>query len=308
MEVTVNTDKIEFIRRRNFSQVITDALRFIKHNFWPLTQSIMLTTGIPAVGSSLLIGVAFAKNFASIMVDSLNVFGGSSIWDSIWVKIIGVILLFFALALHNAAVSNYMVLYHERGPGNFTASDVAKRSWKSIFTYALAQTMCYLLIALAALFCFLPVIFVIPMVSSVWLAIAYERKNAFDAIARSFTLVKQDWGNILGMLIVLSILILYLEAIIQIPFFIVSTIISIFTLNEDLYANQATQSDLTLSSILNILSFFVVQLWFYIVASVYNVAMGIKYFDLLERKENIAITRDIELIGTPIIKNEEDQY
>ncbi len=308
MEVIVNSDKIDFTERRGFGNVITDALRFVKHNFSPLLQSIILSTGLFAFISLMLIGVGYADSFAPAALRSLGIWGGNSIWNSIGFKIAGVAMLFLSFAMHNAAISQFMMLYKERGPGNFTPGDVAKKAWGSLISFGITQFLCYLIIGLGFVLCFLPALFAVTMLSAVWLVIANEKKTGFTAIMRSWEIVKQDWGTVLGLVIVISILQVYLQGIIQIPFTVLNEIIGSLSLEERRidYENGLNRSDFTLMSVLNIVMYFIVQLWFYMVSSIYNVAMGLKYFDLLEKKEGVSLARHIESIGVPTNKADEN--
>lgn len=312
MEVIVNTDKIDFTERRSFGKVITDALRFVKHNFSPLIQSIILSTGLFAAISLMLIGVGYADSFAPAALRTLGVWGGNSIWNSIGFKIGGVVALFFSFVLHNAAISHYIILYKERGPGNFTPGDVAKKAWASIFKYAWAQLWCYIFIGIGFALCFVPSLFVIAMLSAVGIIIANEKMGGFDAINRSWQIIKQDWGTVLGLVIVLYILQFCLQLIVQIPFTVLNEIIGSLSLEErqlDQFENgPINQSDFTLISIVNITLYFIVQLWFYIVSTIYNVAMALKYFDLLEKKEGTYLMQSIESIGTHTNKTDDNLY
>lgn len=309
LEIAVNTDQIVFLKRRSFGNVITDALRFVKHNFWPLLQAIMLSAGILAAISSLILGVAYSDNFGPAAMQAMGVWGGSSIWNSAWFRLIGIVTFFFTFALQNAVVSHYLVLYNQYGPGNFTPGMAAKKAWKSLFSYSFAQFCCYVIILVAAMFCLVPSLFAITMLSAVWIIMANEGKGAFSAIERSWQLVRQDWGTVLGLVIVVYMLTGYMQGIIQLPFAILNAIISTFSLRDD-YENgfgaTNTQAGFTLISILNILVYFIAQLWFYIVSSIYNIALSLKYFDLLERKEAIILLKEIDSIGKPVAKTDDN--
>lgn len=308
MEVVVNSDKIDFTERRGFGNVITDALRFVKHNFSPLLQSIILSAGLLAGASLLLIGIGYAEFFAPAALRSLGTWGGNSIWNSMLFKILGVVVLFLSFALQNAAVSHYMMLYKERGPGNFTPGEVAKKAWGSIISFGVTQFLCYIIIGVGFAMCFLPAIIAITMLSAVWLVIVNEKRTGFNAIGRSIEIVKQDWGTVLGLVIVIYILQIYLQMVIQIPFTALNELIGSLSLDESHidYENGLNRSDFTLMSVLNIVLYFIVQLWYYMVSSIYNVAMGLKYFDLLEKKEGNNLVRDIASIGAPINKTDEN--
>lgn len=100
----------------------------------------------------------------------------------------------------------YVQLYDEKGPENFTWNDI----WAKVFSHGwwllLSNLLIFLVAGLATLVSFLFVftIILIPLVFVCWLGIfafiqlwtivyLFEAKNLYDALMRSFVLVKKQW-------------------------------------------------------------------------------------------------------------------
>ncbi len=125
----MQAQKIEFRKEREFTGVLSDAIKFLKQNFKPLFLSVILIIG-PIV---LLSGLAYSYLQTSMLSNTFanpgNLFGYA------YFITLGVVYLLMLVnsVLLNSVVFNYMCLYQEKEAGEkITVSEVGARVWSNI--------------------------------------------------------------------------------------------------------------------------------------------------------------------------------
>src|SRR5688572_12242688 len=236
-----NFKVIEFHRTRDFSRKLNATFEFIKQNFKSLGKSILFIAGPPVLVASLIIG-SFMGEFMSLTQSAaLNggqVEGMENYFLSVnfWMQIILMIVFLTLSAVMNiATINNYLVMYGEKRTNRIEVSEVWERVratfwmyFRSMFMFVVLAIAAYivLLIPVGLLAVISPVLvvfgFIIFFCGLIYLAFgasltfiirAYERNGFFEALVRSFKLVKDKWWSTFGLVMILYLIMLIVSYI-----------------------------------------------------------------------------------------------
>lgn len=113
-----------------------------------------------------------------------------------------------------------------------------------------------------------------------------EDRGVWDSITRAFKLIKGEWWYTFGMLFIMSIILVFIRMIFQLPLYIM-----IFS---SAY-QQSTSAELLYSSnkLLYGGAVFLSQAALFVVI-IYNFAIGLKYYHCVEKKEAVTLEGQIE--------------
>src|SRR5688572_20808631 len=243
-----NFKAIEYHHTRDFSRKMNTTFEFIRQNFKSLGKSILLIAGPPVLVASLIIAT-FVDEFMGLTRAAANNPGDGEVFETyfmsvtFWLQIVLMLLLFLVSSIMSiATINNYIILYEERQTNNISVSEVWTRVRETFWMY-LRTTLVFFLLAIVvyiiliipvallaaispaliflgmmAMFC--GVIYLIVSVSMTYIVRAYEKKNFFDAIARSFKLVRDKWWSTFGIIMVLYLVMMTISYIFMIPWYV----------------------------------------------------------------------------------------
>lgn len=289
------TKKIVFYKIRSFSQKLNATIEFIRQNVKTLGTSIIYILGPLAILNGLLFSQFI--NFA---------FGNMSTQDPVNVQnplafvlnpsYIGFFFLSsFSALLNFSIIFNFMKIYQDKYPEKITVTEILNASWKHLLPLFLLGIIAMILITLGFFALVVPGIFLMVVLSLSIPILFFEGGGVFEAIGRSFKLIKGKWWSTFGLLFVASILMYAVSMIFILPFY-VFYFLSIFTLVEEsgITANTSSwwfQMGMTLSVMFMFLGSFLAY-------SIPMVALSFQYFNLKERQESVGLMHEIEQLDT----------
>lgn len=321
-------EKINFRQDRDFGETFNITVKFIRQNF-----KHFFTTLILIAGPFILIGaIASAVYQANALGLFYNTFSVSETYDILGRYRIFALLyymFYFIASIVTIAVTGaYMILYSEKGPGNFTTREVGnlvlRNTGKLILTslallvlllpviaaYAglgvlaaagnnVALIIIYAFILLVGMGIFLPNFsWLLP---SVYFVAMQEKKSAFSSISRTFQLMRGSyWWTWLIMFVgIIAIYVLILVfSLPQIIYYLVIT----FSHAKGTFENYS-DSSVFFIAITTICTFFT-----FILCAVAFVLCGFHYYSLAERKDGTGLLSRIDEIGNTADTNVEQQY
>lgn len=210
------TDKIEFQAERDFGGRLNVAFDFIRRNFVPLlTSMLVILMPLLALGGGLgLLLYRYLQN-SSIASDA-----GSA---GIVITGIGVFVFYLLIMsfLPATVVYSYIKLYRERSESVFTVEQVLgelKNYWLRLLG---AMIMTYIILIPAFILFIIPGIYLaIPMALIPYIMVA-EDLSFFDAMSRAFKMVRDNWWETFGIMIVAAIIGSLFNYVFQLPVTIV---------------------------------------------------------------------------------------
>ena len=308
---------IEFHKTRDFSNKLNATFAFVKQNFKALSKSILYIAGPPVLVASLLLSTFMGDIFKLAFGAAGNPGALQNYFLSVnfWLQ---VILMFVFMMVSYVAIiattNNYLILYNEQKSNAIDVNDVWVRVRETLGMYfittllfGLLATVAYMLMiipifvlgAISPFLVFFGVIFLIVGImyfavgaSLVYAIRAFEKKGFFQAITRSFYLVRGKWWSTFGVLLILSLLVGVISYVFSIP---ASILQGISMLHKVKSTNLSGPSGVieTIVFVLHSLAY-ISQLLLYLLPTV---GLAFQYFNLVEMKEAKGLMSDIETFG-----------
>jgi hypothetical protein len=313
-------ESIEIItlqRARDFSRRMNATFEFIKQNFRSLSSSILIIAGPAVLLSSALL--------ASMMNDFFSVFTGAIanpevvntyfLSVSFWVQFILIMLLFFVSSIITiSTINNYIILYDEKKTNHIRVSDVWERVRGSFWMYVGTMLLFGVLFfafylalifvsvfftLISQIFLFLgilafygAVIYLMVCSSLTFFIRSYERKGFFEALSRSFKLIRGKWWSTFGFAFVISFIMYSIAGIFFLPFYIFF-IVQMLHNTSSLDGPQFTAA-MQWSVIVFMTVYYLISI---ILNMLPNIAIAFQYFNLVEIKEARGLISQFESIG-----------
>jgi len=289
-------NQINFKQERDLGTIISDTFRFIRENWKSYFSFIGKVIGpILLISASLMVFlyIAFAKSYKGFLVgvnagngtgfESLgNLFGYMFLLMMVWV-VIYVLLSMVSLF--------YIKSYIAHGKADF--EEVKANTYANFWKFLGLTILMALMMLLSYVFLVIPLFYISVVLSLAMPIMAFESKSIGDTISHCFTLIKSNWWNTFGVLIVLTLLVSILQLVFSVPqmfYQLIST--GVFLDNGDPTA-VANLLDDPINIILNVISY-IGQFLFY---SVTFIASAFIYFDLNEQKYGTGTSERIDNLG-----------
>jgi hypothetical protein len=285
---------IEFKKERDLGAIITDTFKFIRENW----KEYFLTV-LKIVGPVLLIGVAIMVLYMFSMSDLFSELDNveanplgflSQIFSWIFVLIFVAVLMYTLLSMS----SLYFIKSYIDNYGKPLFSEVKENILKNIWKFIGLGFLITFVTVLGMVFCYLPGFYLGTVLSLATSIMVFENKSIGDSFSHSFTLIKGQWWNTFGVLIVVWMLLMVLGQAFSIPA-IIYQFIKMGTVmgGDDPTAVFSIFKD-PIYLALNIGSY----IFQFILYSIPLISTVFIYFDLNEQKNLTGTYEKIESLGT----------
>jgi len=276
---------IELRRVRDFGEIINDTFTFLKENFKPLFKALFIICGFfvlagaatTALTQLKLVGMTTTK-FNPDTYDS-----ATTAYSYFTAAIVNALILVFAQLSIYLVTLCYIAVYLERKDRQPTFAEV----WgffKFYFWRALGSSiLMVLLIAVGFLLCVIPGIYLMPPLYLLFPIIVMENTSFRYAFNKSFTLVKDNWWMVFGVIVVMSIIVSVLGAFINVPMSLILTTRSFVSLK-----SFNTPIVIFFSIMRNVLM---------LAYTLPAIALTMCYFSLSEQKDGTGILGRIDMFG-----------
>lgn len=320
----MQTKRIEFRQKRDFSEKVSATFDFLRINFKSLARSIILIAG-----PLILVGIAIFVIFSARLVASFQeLTNGDSLSSPLSIFTLFGGLAIFIIVIYTAIVAviyTYLQLYLDDSPdiGDFqTIFDYTKRNFGIVLTstFALLFLLVVFVILAAILFAALGgivgtsgvwltvvfgifVIFPLFIYLAIGLSFVYfirviEGIGLWDSILRSFSLISGHWWATFGYVIAIGFIQGFMGYIFQIPLLVYSAIFPLVSLSE------------TDTSAVYMAGYVVLGLFYVFGSQLLNTfnltAIAFQYFNIVETKEGVGLMNRIEKVGEKRKEDEED--
>lgn len=321
---------IEFHRTRDFSRKLNATFEFIKQNFKPLGKSILLIAGPPILIASLIMG-SFMTDFSAFSPRPSGEYEGMDNFftsPKFWLEI-ALMVIFYTVAgvMNIATINNYLLLYGEKRSNSIEVSEVWTRVratfwmyFRSMFLFMILLMAAYVVLVipvvlLAAMspvlmvfgfiFFFCALIYLLFASSLTFIIRAYEKNGFFEAVVRSFKLVKDKWWSTFGLVMILYFIMFVASYIFIMPWYVISGVSMFHSLSTSTFEEPSSSWQL-LTTVLFSLQYLVQMM----LACLPNIGVAFQYFNLVEMKEAKGLMTQIETLGqqTPPVSTQEEHY
>lgn len=290
-------EKIQLRKIRDFGEVFSDTFQFIRQEFKPLLFAFTIIGLSFVILDSILLVLyrTHLQDVTNIVRNSDTVTFSTlySIYNGTFFLMLLVSMFSFAAMFTCIAV--YMKYYEEHG-----TSPTINELWKLFFKYFLRTAILSFITSIITLigfmFCILPGFYFLFVFAPYAFIIVNEDLSIGQGFNRCFELIKENFWSSAGLYIVLGILIFVFSLLIGV-------ITQIATGASSMFSMEAYEgSNPTLDIIFN-----VIQYYFYIVL---YVAVGLQYYNLVERRDGAGLARRLDMLGSNMNPNDsiEEQY
>ncbi len=223
--------EIQFRKKREIGDIITDSFGFLKQEIKPLSQ-LFLVYILPFIILYAVIQVYVQMKIMgnvdlSNPEDILSKFG--PIYSNIFFSMVFGI---FVQSLVIGTFYSYIEAYVKKGKGNFSLSEIKPFLFVNSLQSLGANLILVFLVMLGLIMCVLPGIYLANTFSILLIILIFEKKGIGDAFTRSWNLVNLQWWNTLLLNIVALVIIWLISMILSIPAMIAGISNTFFSLKE----------------------------------------------------------------------------
>ncbi|TSJ42812.1 hypothetical protein FO440_01085 [Mucilaginibacter corticis] len=276
------SQKIKLAQSRTQGEVVDDSVIFLKQNIFPLLKSYFSICGIFWVAGIIISILSKTQTFELQQQE-----------ESIYTVTYFVTLLFsyinFTLGMLTSL--SYIKFYLDKGNQPPTVQEVwdyVKYYFLKVFGSAIVLT---LFTALGAFMCFIPGIYLLPVNLLIITVMVMENESLSNAFRRGFQLIKNEWWNLMGVLLVTSIVTISCMALLVIP--VVLVVVALLYLTNVNHSNTVSMAATV--------TYHALQFLFVFPA----ISLALFYFNLNEKLDDNGLMQRIAALGTKQESNDE---
>ncbi len=290
----MNTNHINFKRKRDFGDIFNDTFAFLRASYKPLFSILTKTCGIAFV--IMLVTVAY-YNYTSLNLTGGNFFSGIQNADNtdlaslfIALFIMAISAMFFYSLLFGTTL--HYIKSYIKTEGNVNHDEVIQNVRKQTGTLIGVALLSGLMVSFGTMLCLIPGIYLYVPLSLVFALVVFEDKSASDAISDSFKLIKNEWWVTFASLFVMSILISIIGGVFSMPAIIYGIIKGVAAASEGSFTDPTIAFDWVFVTLTTISS--AVQYILYVIMAV---TVGLLYFNLNEIQNFTGTFEQIDSLG-----------
>jgi len=285
-------NNVELRKVRDFGELISDSFLFTKQNLKPLLKAFFAICGF------FLVATALSSVFYHLRLFNTpgneNIFKAKQVFGvEYFATITFGYLSYLAVAL---TTFSYINVYREKGDLTPTIEEVWGHFKYYFWRFMGSQIVLIIMFLIAFMMCFIPGIYLFPIISLITATLIFENTGLGYAFDRGFKLIKQNWWTTFGALVVTMVSMYILMAAIALPVGILSGA-GVF-----LGINKVSTPVTVLMVILQALgqAFSIIP----------YITVSLCYFSLVEKKEGASLLDKIDSIGKggPADGLPEEQY
>ena len=276
--------KIELVKTRDFGEIINDTFTFVGQNWKPLLKSYIIICGFFIVANLVLGLLQQNKILGSIQSTSYPTqFGRLSTFfgPAYFLSVLFGLLTLTAISLVPLC---FISLYKEKG----NVAPETEEVWGYFKHYFLKALGINILIGIclfiAFVLCVVPFFYLWPILSLILPIVVMENTDLGFSWAKSFQLIKENWWQTFGAIVVIWIIAYAAMMIFVVPV----TLVTIGTMF--ISKSHPTSTALTLTTIISALCYV-----FYMLPSI---TAALCYFNLNEQKEGTGLMGRINNFGS----------
>jgi len=215
--------RIEFLKIRDFGEIITDTFGFIRENFKPLIKCFFIFCGFFLVAAALFTALQQVKTVNAVnglKTDAPNLVFGQrnnpfALFGIEYLMIIVCYLLTY-VATHLTVIS-YICLYKEKGNVPPEPIEVWGYFKHFFFKFLGSGILMFLMLCVAMLFCFVPFFYLYPIFSIVFPIMIIENTSFGYAFNKSFKLAHKNYWTTFGAVFIMWVIVYVAAMVILLP-------------------------------------------------------------------------------------------
>ena len=202
--------EIQFRKKRELGDILTDTFEFIKQEYKPVAQ-LIITYVLPFLILQGVVQVYFQQKMFGLidfsdpetLLANLGPFYSNLLLISLFSL--------FVQSLLIGTYYSYIEIYVKKGKGNFDLSEIKPLLFSNSLLALSASFVVFIITMLGLMLCFVPGIYFANTFSIVVIIIVFEKKGLSNAMSRSWKLVHTQWWNTL-LLGIIGIIIIWVTS------------------------------------------------------------------------------------------------
>lgn len=289
----MKTDYIEFKKKRELGDVLSDSFAFLRSQFKPL-----LTTFFKIVGPYILV-MLISLGFYFYALGSLfdfNIESSNEVYPIILTVVVVFVLIISVIA--TAVMSQSSILYFiesyidNNGTTNF--SEIKKKVYQNFWSFFGLGILVGLSIGVGLFFCVIPGMYLYVPLSLTFAIYVFSKKDVMTSYNYSFTLVKDEWWITFATLLIVGIIIGIAGAAFSMP----ATIYSWIKMGMSAGEYDAVSSPLGIFVDPIYIILYLVSMIFRFALNIITIVAGVLiYFNLNEKKNFTGTYERIQNLG-----------
>ena len=208
--------EIEFRKKRETGDIITDSFKFLRQEYKPILRLVGIYV-LPFIFLYAYLQIQFQQKFLGKIDFSDTETLMANIGPVYTNLFIAGIFSLFVQSLLIATYYSYVEAYIKKGKGNFTLSDITPLLFSNGIMALKANLLLFLIVITGLFLCIVPGLYFANTLSIVVMVYMFERKGVATAFLRSAILVNSQWVNTLLLNLLAIIIIWAASIIISIP-------------------------------------------------------------------------------------------
>ena len=284
---------IEFKKERDLGAIISDTFKFIRENWKEYFLTVLKIVG-PVLAVALAVMVFYMFTMSDLFTNTNNIQNNpGSFLGTLFSWIFGLIFVYILLYTLLSMASLYFIKSYINNQGNANFSEIKTNILQNVWKFIGLGFLITLVTIVGMVFCYIPGIYLGTVLSLATSIMVFEEKSIGDTFSHAFTLIKGEWWNTFGVLIVVWLLLVVLGQAFSIPAFIYQMIkMGTIVGSEDPTAVFSIFKD-PIYLVLNILSY----VFQFILYSIPLISTVFVYYDLNEQKNLTGTFEKIDNIG-----------
>lgn len=271
-------NRINLREVRDFSDKLNATFLFVRQNFKNLFLSLLLL-GLPVMIFGNILLLYFQNEMQKQIFENYGRFP-FDLFPGILLTIL--VMMVGYTWLYTVTVS-YIAEYLD-GNTDIAVGRVFSRAVSKIGNVIGAGIIAGILTAIAFVFLILPGIYMAIALSFVFIVIILEGDPTFEAISRSFQLIRGNWWSTFGLLIVMSFIVGIMQIVFTIPTYVITFV-------RALHQEMFTFDSATIGA--NVVQ----TIGYTLLYPLSFIALAFQYFSIVEAKENAGLNLEIEQAG-----------
>lgn len=215
-----NNNFIEFKKERDLGAIITDTFKFIRENWKEYFLTVLKIVG-PVLAISLVFIVFYMLTVSDVFSELENVQNNpGGFLQTMFSWFAAIIFVYAILYTLLSMASLYFIKSYIKNNGKPVYAEVKQNVVKNIWKFVALGLLVTVVVIFGLMLCYLPGIYLAVALSLSTSIMVFEEKNVGDSFSHSFYLIKGEWWNTFGVLIVIGLLIGILGQVFSVPAFI----------------------------------------------------------------------------------------
>ncbi|MNL14102.1 hypothetical protein D3C87_1350320 [compost metagenome] len=281
------SEKLEFKKVREFGEIISDTIQFIRQNFKSLLKVYAYFCGFFIVAGAIA-AVMYQIDSRDVILGAYDKNNPLSAYGFSKLLTLNYLLVFiFSLLMYtsiNVSMLSFIALYIQKGNVAPSTEEVWSYFKYYFFRVLLSSILLSMLLVVGFVCCFIPGIYLFPALTLFYPIMVLENMGFTDSFSRSFRLIKDNWWATAGVVLIIYVITYAAMSLASMPAVII-TMVGVFTQG----AKGLSTTMLVISS--------VIQYLCYVFLIVPVIGCTLCYFNLAERQESAGLMDRINQLG-----------